>query len=424
MRWGRKVNWSMSTSAFVAGADRAASVAAATRSMTPNAVAMRLLDLIVRMNETPASPLQRLVDDGEPLLSAFEDDVGDAENRAQLVVGDLHRARRGCRTRRWLREGGRHGGVEGDVALDLLHDLVDVTVEHRHRAEALEIVERTRRVFRAPPPGRIDRPQRNVREDDDRGRCRPALEVALQPFGLLVPEIAQPAGLEIDHVDEADEVHAVGVEAVPARAFGAATVAVAVELHVLVENIVFARHVMHVEPRLRDDAVGVVEFGRLGEMGDIAGVNDEGWLDRKRIDLVQRFLERADSVRVRRLVESDMAVADLQEGQPTRFDGPCLADNAHRARDPAGDGPQDAGTGPGHAFENFAPADAALVVVIRSHRQSPLKPGSLARIRSGISKIYSSFSRRPFFRTCNDQITWSFKSLTLEIAADSMITTR
>src|SRR5215467_11273621 len=169
MRCGVKVNWSMSTSASVACADRAANVAAATRRTTPNAVATRLLDLIVRMTETPASPLQRLVDDGEPLLSAFEDDVGDAENRAQLVVGDFHRSRRGRRTRRWLREGGRHGGVKGDVAFDLLHDLVDVTVEHRDRAEALEVIERARRVFGAPPPGRIDRPQRNVREDDDRG---------------------------------------------------------------------------------------------------------------------------------------------------------------------------------------------------------------------------------------------------------------
>src|SRR5207247_1071357 len=205
------------------------------------------------------------------------------------------------------------------------------------------------------------------------------LEVALQPFELLVAEIPQASGLEIDNVYEADEMHAVGVEAIPARTFRTATVAVAVELHVFVENVMFARNVMHVEPGLRDDAVGVVEFGWLGEMGDIAGVNDEGWLDRKRIDLVQRFLERADSVRVRRLVESDMAVADLQEGQPTRCDGPCLADNAHRARDAAGDGPQDAGTGPGHAFENFAPADAVPVIVIRSHRQSPLKPPWLPR---------------------------------------------
>src|SRR5215831_3283621 len=151
MRCGVKVNWSMSTSASVAGADAAGkAAAAATRSTTPNAVATRLLDLIVRMTETPTSPLQRLVDDGKPLLSAFEGDVGDAENRAQLVVGDFHRTRRGSRARRGLREGGRHGGVEGGVAFDLLHDLVDVTVERRHRSEVLEGAERTRRVVRPP----------------------------------------------------------------------------------------------------------------------------------------------------------------------------------------------------------------------------------------------------------------------------------
>src|SRR6266446_6382268 len=311
MRWGRKVNWSMSTSASVAGADRAANVAAATRSTTPNAAATRLLDLIVRMIEIPASPLQRLVDDGKPLLSTLEGDVGDAENRAQLVVGDFQRSRRGRRTRRWLREGGRHGCVKGDVALDLLHDLVDVAVEHRHRSEALEIVEGARRVFGAPAPGRIDAPQRDVREHDDRGRCRAALKVVLQPFELLVAEIAQAAGLEIDHVDEADEVHSVGVEAVPARALAAATVAVAVELHVFVEDIMFTRNVMHVEPGLRDDAVGIVEFGWFGEMGDIAGMNDEGWLHAKSLDLADRFLERAQRVGIGRLVEPDMAVADL-----------------------------------------------------------------------------------------------------------------
>src|SRR5260370_8000018 len=229
MRWGGKVNWSMSPAASVAGADGAANVAAATRSTTPNAVATRLLDLIVRMTETPTSPLQGLVDDGKPLLSALEGDVGDAENRAQLVVGDFHRSRRGCRTRRWLREGGRHGGVKGDVALDLLHDLVDVTVEHRDRAEALEVIERTGRVFGAPAPCWIDRPQRNVGEDDHRGRGGTAFEVVLQPFELLLAEIAQPPGLEIPHLDEPSNLHTVADQPVPARAFGAATVAVAVE---------------------------------------------------------------------------------------------------------------------------------------------------------------------------------------------------
>ena len=66
----------------------------------------------------------------------------------------------------------------------------------------------------------------------------------------------------------------------------------AVELRVFVEDIVFARNVMDVEPGLRDDAVGVVEFGWLGEMGDIAGMNDKGWLHAKRLDLADRFLER------------------------------------------------------------------------------------------------------------------------------------
>ena len=57
-------------------------------------------------------------------------------------------------------------------------------------------------------------------------------------------------------------MHAAGVERVPAGTLGAAPVALAVELDLLVDEIVLARHVMHVEPGLRDDAVGVVELGR------------------------------------------------------------------------------------------------------------------------------------------------------------------
>ena len=49
-----------------------------------------------------------------------------------------------------------------------------------------------------------------------------ALEVVLEPFELLGAEIAEAAGLEVDDVDEADEVHAAGVEGIPAGALGAA----------------------------------------------------------------------------------------------------------------------------------------------------------------------------------------------------------
>ena len=110
-------------------------------------------------------------------------------------------------------------------------------------------------------------------------------------------------------------MHAVGVERVPAGAFGAAAVTIQVELAVLVEEIVLARHVMHVELRLRDDAVGVVELGHLRQMADVAGVNHERRLYRHRLDPVDRLLQRAARVRIGRLVEADMAVADLQEGE-------------------------------------------------------------------------------------------------------------
>src|SRR3954447_21688117 len=95
-----------------------------------------------------------------------------------------------------------------------------------------------------------------------------------------------------------------------------------------------AGHVVHVEARLRDDAVGIVEFGRLGEMRDIAGMNDERWLERQGLDLVDRFFERADGVGIGWLVESDMAVADLQEGQSARWRGRSLPDDAHGTRKP------------------------------------------------------------------------------------------
>src|ERR1700730_12303297 len=85
--------------------------------------------------------LQWRVDDREVLSAALEVDAGNAEQAAKLVVGDLHRPGRRGGARRRLRERGRARGVEGDVALDLLHHLVDVAVQHRNRTEALEVIQ-------------------------------------------------------------------------------------------------------------------------------------------------------------------------------------------------------------------------------------------------------------------------------------------
>src|SRR5260370_34282279 len=129
--------------------------------------------------------LQRGVDDGEALIARLEVDAGNTKQAAELVVGDLHRPGRGGGPRRRLRKRGRARGVEGDVALDLLHHLVDVAVEHCHRTEALEVIQRAGAVLGAPAPGRIDRPQRDMGEHDHGRRLRFGLEILLKSIKLL-----------------------------------------------------------------------------------------------------------------------------------------------------------------------------------------------------------------------------------------------
>src|SRR4029079_13600804 len=120
---------------------------------------------------------------------------------------------------------------------------------------------------------RIDRPERNVRKQNNRRRFGFALEIVGEPGELLGAEIAEAAGLEVDDVDEADEMHAAGIEGIVAGALGALAVALLVELDLLVEEIVLAGHVMHVKLRLRNDAVGIIEFGRLRQVGNVAGMD-------------------------------------------------------------------------------------------------------------------------------------------------------
>ena len=158
-------------------------------------------------------------------------------------------------------------------------------------------------------------------EDDDR-RARAARgEIGLQPGELIGSEIAHAPRLEIDDVDEADEVSAARIEGIPAVALGALAVAIEIELAIVVENVVLAGHIMHVEPGLADDLVGRIELGGLRKVADIAGVDHEGRLGRQSIHLGDRLGQRAIGVRVRGLVEADMAVAELEEAERLRF---CL----------------------------------------------------------------------------------------------------
>src|ERR1700676_5163149 len=128
--------------------------------------------------------LQWRVDDREVLSAALEVDAGNAEQAAKLVVGDLHRPGRRGGARHRLRERGRARGVEGDVALDLLHHLVDGAFQPGYRSKTLEVVQRTMAVLGAPAPGRIGRPQRDRVVHDDRSIFGFPLTEILQPFEL------------------------------------------------------------------------------------------------------------------------------------------------------------------------------------------------------------------------------------------------
>src|SRR5262249_17904314 len=111
-------------------------------------------------------------------------------------------------------------------------------------------------------------------------------------------------------------------------------------------------------------------------MADVAGVDHEGRLLGQRIDLADGLFQRAERVGIGGLVEADMAVADLQEGETMAVRSLRLAHNPERVRYAAGDGPQHAGATPGHAFQDFAPVDAVSLVEFTHLRISfqPLSP--------------------------------------------------
>src|ERR1700722_8126934 len=99
-------------------------------------------------------------------------------------------------------------------------------------------------------------------------------------------------------------------------------------------------------------------------------MDHEAGLLRQRDDAADRFLERAERIRIGRLVEADMAVADLQAGEALGLLRRRLAHDAQRRRHAAGNGPQLAGADPGHAFENFTPVYAIVAI---AHCRSPKK---------------------------------------------------
>src|SRR5262249_4396655 len=100
-------------------------------------------------------------------------------------------------------------------------------------------------------------------------------------------------------------------------------------------------------------------------MGDVAGVDHKVGLGRYSLDLGDRDTQRPERIWVSGLVEADMTVADLEEGESRSFSGKgvaeeAVAEKAQGFRHAARQSPQHAGAGPDHAFECTPPAHSCL----------------------------------------------------------------
>src|SRR5689334_6095341 len=141
------------------------------------------------------------------------------------------------------------------------------------------------------------------------------LDIAFEPLQLLVPQRAEAAGLEIDHIHQADKMHTVLVETVPALALEVFPVAFSEHGSVIIQDVVFSGYEKDFLVSGLEDLVNVVKLFGLGEMTDVAGVQNELRRVGKGIYLVHGGLERGNHIRICGLVESHVAIADLNETQ-------------------------------------------------------------------------------------------------------------
>src|SRR5579864_3004950 len=142
------------------------------------------------------------------------------------------------------------------------------------------------------------------------------LYIILHPFQLLASQAAQTAGLQVHDVDQSDEMNAFLIKAVPACALGVLAIAFQILLAVVADYVMFAGNIKDIlSAGAFQQLVNAIKLFRLGKVCDIAGVKNEARLRRQGIDLVDRRFQRSCNISVGRLVESHMAVTDLDKAQ-------------------------------------------------------------------------------------------------------------
>src|SRR5437667_5582337 len=168
---------------------------------------------------------KRRIDDRQRVLPLNVIHIRNSKYAFELLRRYFHRSWRIRLSRLRLRKRRARRVVERDVAFDLSHRLMDVSVEHRHRAELLQTGERLRAILGSPAPLRIHRPQRNVREHHDGSAVLQVLYVVLQPLQLLVAKCPKSPGFQIHHVDQPDKMRPLLVKAVPTGALAPSSIA-------------------------------------------------------------------------------------------------------------------------------------------------------------------------------------------------------
>src|SRR4029077_6846704 len=106
-------------------------------------------------------------------------------------------------------------GMERNLTFDLLHDLVNMAVQHGHGTETLDVRQSLFAVVGSPAPIRIGGPQWNMFKEHDRSAGRAALEIGLKPLQLVVTERPHASSFQIGDIYETNEMHTLVIEAVP-----------------------------------------------------------------------------------------------------------------------------------------------------------------------------------------------------------------
>src|ERR1700733_15637102 len=117
-------------------------------------------------------------------------------------------------------------------------------------------------------------------------------------------------------------MHTLMIETGPPSALCTFPVALEKLFAVVAEHVMLTRHEVDLLPRRSlQYLVKRVEFTRLRELTQIAGMNNEIRCVRHGVDFVDRRLQSSGDVRIGWLVKADVAVADLDKAEVRTFAG-------------------------------------------------------------------------------------------------------